>query len=80
MFIRSSSDELLDNRTLFADIILGLENVIQLKSLTATSSVDDQMGDSFNDTIMLNFQQWESKRAHTFSVSDFLYAFDIFIR
>ncbi|XP_031633212.1 uncharacterized protein LOC116346993 [Contarinia nasturtii] len=60
------SHELLNNRTLFADIIQGLENVIQAKSKVTVSALDDQFGDSFNDSLVLNFRQWESKHAHKF--------------
>ncbi|XP_055322751.1 uncharacterized protein LOC129578362 [Sitodiplosis mosellana] len=66
------SNELLNNRTLFDDIIHCIENVIQplKKTMTPRKSylVQDSFNDSLNDSLqLLNFQQWESKNAQKYS-------------
>lgn len=73
--------ELLDNRTLFADIIHGIENVIQAPKNTIKSiSKQDSFNDSLNDSIqLLNFHQFETKHAQKFSVRHQNHKFTIFI-
>lgn len=67
------TDEILNNRTLFADIIHCIENVIQTpkKMMTPKKALlQDSFNDSLNDSLGMfqNFQQWEKKHSQKFSV------------
>lgn len=72
-----STGELLNNRTLFGDLMHCLESVIQPDTKPISVLIDDSYNDSFNDSHqLLTFQQWESKHAKKYSVSHLL-GFDL---
>lgn len=65
-----TTGELLNNRTLFSDIMHCLESAIQPVAKPTSALMDDfMMNDSLNDSQpLLTYQQWESKHAQKYLV------------